>query len=112
MALKIKSNLSSVMHVFYPFKDCSEDLIVSSETLEHIENHEQAFHEFARITNNSGYVCITVPNLISSLFFEIVFFMVMGQPKYVKQFLNVDKEYIFHYFKVKRLVNSEKLRYC
>jgi 16S rRNA U1498 N3-methylase RsmE len=50
-----------------------------------------------------------VPNLISSLFFEYVFFMVMGQPKYVKRFLNVDKEYVFHYFKVKRLVNSESL---
>lgn len=94
---------------FLPFTDRSEDIIVSSETLEHISNHEQAFHEFARITDNSGYICLTVPNLISSLFFEYVFFMVMGQPKYVKKFLNVEKEYVFHYFKVKRLVNSERL---
>ena len=94
---------------FLPFTDCSEDIIVSSETLEHISNHEQAFHEFARITVNSGYICLTVPNLISSLFFEYVFFMVMGQPKYVQKFLNVEKEYVFHYFKVKRLVNSESL---
>jgi len=95
---------------FLPFTDRSEDIIVSSETLEHISNHEQAFHELARITDNSGYICLTVPNLISSLFFEYVFFMVMGQPKYVKKFLNVEKEYAFHYFKVKRLVNSESLR--
>ncbi len=94
---------------FLPFQDRSEDLIVSSETLEHIANHEKAFHEFARIANNSGYICLTVPNFISSLFFEYVFFMVMGQPKYVKRFLNVEKEYVFHYFKVKRLVNSERL---
>jgi ubiquinone/menaquinone biosynthesis C-methylase UbiE len=94
---------------FLPFIDRSEDIIVSSETLEHIANHEKAFHEFARIIDNSGYICLTVPNLISSLFFEYVFFMVMGQPKYVKRFLNVEKEYVFHYFKVKRLVNSENL---
>lgn len=94
---------------YLPFIDRSEDIIVSSETLEHIQNHEKAFHEFARITDNSGYICLTVPNLISSLFFEYVFFMVMGQPKYVKKFLNVEKEYVFHYFKVKRLVNSESL---
>ena len=94
---------------FLPFTDRCEDIIVSSETLEHIANHEKAFHEFARIIDNSGIICLTVPNLISSLFFEYVFFMVMGQPKYVKRFLNVDKEFVFHYFKVKRLVNSESL---
>lgn len=94
---------------FLPFIDRSEDIIVSSEVLEHIQNHEKAFHEFARITDNSGYICITVPNLLSSLFFEAVFFMVMGQPKYVQKFLNVEKEYVFHYPKVKRLVNSESL---
>ena len=94
---------------FLPFIDHSQDLVVSSEVLEHLSNHEQAFHEFARIVDNSGYICLTVPNLISSLFFEVVFFMVMGQPKYVKNFLNVEKEYVFHYFKVKRLVNSERL---
>lgn len=94
---------------FLPFIDRSEDIIVSSEVLEHITNHEQAFHEFARITNPSGYICVTVPNLISSLFFEYVFFMVMGQPKFVQRYLSVEKEYVFHYFKVKRLVNSESL---
>ena len=92
-----------------PFIDRSRDIVVSSETLEHISNHEQAFHEFARITDNSGYICITVPNLLSSLCFEVVFFMVMGQPKYVQKFLSVEKEYVFHYYKVKRLVNSERL---
>lgn len=107
----VKENVQFVVSDarYLPFQDCSEDLVVSSETLEHIANHEQAFHEFARITDESGYICITVPNLISSLFFEYVFFMVMGQPKYVKRFLNVEKEYVFHYFKVKRLVNSERL---
>ena len=63
---------------FLPFIDRSEDIIVSSEVLEHIAGHEKAFHEFARIIDNSGYICLTVPNLISSLFFEYVFFMVMG----------------------------------
>ena len=94
---------------FLPFIDCSQDMIVSSEVLEHIEGHEKAFHEFARLIDQSGYICITVPNLISSLFFEVVFFKVMGQPKYVQRFLNVEKEYVFHYPKVKRLVNSERL---
>jgi ubiquinone/menaquinone biosynthesis C-methylase UbiE len=94
---------------FLPFVERSQDIIVCSEVLEHIENHQQAFHEFARVADNSGYIVLTVPNLISSLFFEVVFFMVMGQPKYVQKYLNVEKEYVFHYFKVKRLVNSENL---
>jgi ubiquinone/menaquinone biosynthesis C-methylase UbiE len=94
---------------YLPFVDRSRDMIVSSEVLEHIEGHEKAFHEFARTIDKSGYICITVPNLLSSLFFEIVFFKVMGQPKYVQRFLSVEKEYIFHYPKVKRLVNSERL---
>jgi ubiquinone/menaquinone biosynthesis C-methylase UbiE len=94
---------------FLPFIDKSRDIIVSSEVLEHIQNHEKAFHEFARITDESGYICITVPNLLSSLFFEVVFFMVMGQPKYVQKYLNTKKEYVFHYPKVKRLVNAEHL---
>ncbi|MGD6934612.1 MAG: class I SAM-dependent methyltransferase [Candidatus Bathyarchaeia archaeon] len=94
---------------FLPFVDCCQDMIVSSEVLEHIEGHEKAFHEFARLIDQSGYICITVPNLLSSLFFEVVFFKVMGQPKYVQRFLNVEKEYVFHYPKVKRLVNSEHL---
>ncbi|MCL1977744.1 MAG: methyltransferase domain-containing protein [Candidatus Bathyarchaeota archaeon] len=95
---------------FLPFTDRSQDIIVSSEVLEHIEGHEKAFHEFARLINKSGYICITVPNLLSSLFFEIVFFKIMGQPKYVQRFLNVENEYVFHYPKVKRLVNSEHLK--
>jgi ubiquinone/menaquinone biosynthesis C-methylase UbiE len=94
---------------FLPFVNRSQDMIVCSEVLEHIEGHEKAFHEFARLIDESGYICITVPNLISSLFFEVVFFKVMGQPKYVQRFLNVEKEYVFHYPKVKRLVNSEHL---
>ncbi len=104
---KVEFVVSDARHL--PFVDRSQDMIVSSEVLEHIEGHEKAFHEFARLINQSGYICITVPNLLSSLFFEIVFFKVMGQPKYVQRFLSVEKEYIFHYPKVKRLVNSERL---
>jgi ubiquinone/menaquinone biosynthesis C-methylase UbiE len=94
---------------FLPFRNRVEDIVISTETLEHISNHAQAFHEFVRITDNFGYICLTVPNLVSSLFFEYVFFMFIGQPKYVKRLLNVEKEYIFHYFKVKRLIQSENL---
>jgi ubiquinone/menaquinone biosynthesis C-methylase UbiE len=96
---------------YLPFVSKSHDLIVCSEVLEHIENHQLAFHEFARLADQSGYVCITVPNLLSSLFFEIIFFKIMGQPKFVQRFLYVEKEYIFHYYKVKRLVNSERLSF-
>jgi ubiquinone/menaquinone biosynthesis C-methylase UbiE len=93
-----------------PLAGQTQDVVVCSEVLEHIPGHEQAFHEFARVARDTGLICITVPNLLSSLFFEIVFFKVMGQPKYVQRFLSVEKEYIFHYYKVKRLVNAEHLR--
>lgn len=96
---------------YLPFVSNSQDLIVCSEVLEHIDNPELAFHEFARLAEQSGHVCITVPNLFSSLFFEIIFFKLMGQPKFVQRFLYVEKEHIFHYYKVKRLVNSERLSF-
>jgi len=95
---------------FLPIRDQTSDIVVCSETLEHVANPDRAFHELVRATKNSGYLCLTVPNLFSTLFFEYVFFLLFGQPKFVKQFLSVGKEYIFHYSKVKRLFCREDLR--
>jgi len=48
-----------------PFRDGSYDIIVCSETLEHVPDHKKAFHELIRVAKTLGYVIITVPNNIS-----------------------------------------------
>lgn len=87
-----------------PFKDLSGEIIVCSETLEHIPNSELAFSELVRITQKSGYLCITVPNLLSTMFFEYLILSTLGQPQYAREFLSVEKEHIFHIFKIKKLL--------
>lgn len=92
-----------------PFKNGSYSSVICSETLEHVDDHEQAFNEIVRIVKNQGQICITLPNLLSTMFPVYIFLLMMGQPKYAKNFLNVEKEGIFHYFKIKKLVNRKDL---
>jgi SAM-dependent methyltransferase len=44
-----------------PLADASVDLILCTEVLEHIEAHEDALDEIARITAPGGWLLITVP---------------------------------------------------
>jgi ubiquinone/menaquinone biosynthesis C-methylase UbiE len=50
---------------YLPFRDGYYDIIVCSETLEHVPDHLKAFHELVRVTKRLGYVIITVPNNLS-----------------------------------------------
>ena len=92
---------------FIPFKAQSGDILVCSETLEHVPNYERAFGELVRVTKNSGYLCLTVPNFLSTAFFENVILLLVGQPSYVKSHFSVEKEHIFHVFKLKKLLNQQ-----
>ena len=95
---------------FLPFKDRTNEIVVCSETLEHVTNYEKAFCELARVTKKSGHLCLTVPNLLSTLFFEYVVLLLIGQPQYVKKFACVEREQIFHIFKLRRLLNREDIK--
>lgn len=94
---------------FLPFKDQSNGIVICSETLEHVANYEQVFCELARVTEKSGNLFLTVPNLLSTLFFEYLVLLSIGQPQYAKNFLSVEKEHIFHLFKIKKLLNRDDL---
>ena len=48
-----------------PFKDNSFDVIVSFETLEHTDKHEQMLSEFKRILKQEGIVIISTPDKLS-----------------------------------------------
>jgi len=95
---------------FLPFKDQTNDLVICSETLEHVMNYEKALCELVRVIDRSGYLCMTVPNLLSTLFFEYVVLLLIGQPQYAKKFAYVEKEHVFHLFKLRRLLNREDIR--
>lgn len=95
---------------FLPFKDQSNEIVVSSETLEHIESYETAFNELVRVTSKLGYICLTVPNLLSASFIEFLILLLIGQPQYIKKQACLEKEHIFHIFKLKRLLSKRYLR--
>jgi len=95
---------------FLPFRDQSCEVLVCSETLEHIENYEQAFDELVRTTEKGGHLYVTLPNLLSTLFFECVLSLSIGQPGYVKEFFSVEKEHVFHIFKANTLFNRQELK--
>lgn len=44
-----------------PLADASADVVMSTQVLEHIEDHEQAAAELARILKPGGFAVITVP---------------------------------------------------
>jgi ubiquinone/menaquinone biosynthesis C-methylase UbiE len=92
-----------------PFKDKVEEIVVCSETLEHVLDYKGAFSELVRVTQKSGYLCLTVPNLLSTLFFEHIVLRFIGQPQYVKRHVCVEKEDIFHIFKLRNLLAREDL---
>jgi ubiquinone/menaquinone biosynthesis C-methylase UbiE len=95
---------------YLPFKDNTMEIVVCSETLEHVSDYKKAFSELVRATQKSGYLCLTVPNLLSSLFFEYIVLRLLGQPQYVKRHVCVEKEDIFHVFKLRQLLNREDLK--
>jgi SAM-dependent methyltransferase len=43
------------------------DLVVSSETIEHLPNPQQFIHELTRITKPDGVIILTTPNVVSPL---------------------------------------------
>jgi len=94
---------------FLPFKDYASEIVVCSETLEHVPDYERAFGELVRVTNKSGYLCLTVPNLLSTSLFEYVVLILIGQPQYVKNEACLEKEQIFHIFKLRELLNREDI---
>lgn len=93
-----------------PFKEQASDIVVCSETLEHVQDYERAFGELVRITKKSGYLCLTVPNFLSTALFEDVILLLIGQPSYVKSQVCVEKEHIFHVFKLRKLLGRENVK--
>ena len=93
-----------------PLKEQVVDVVVCSETLEHVPDYEKAFRELVRITKRSGYLCLTVPNFVSTAFFANLFLLLKGQPSYVKSHLCVEKEHVFHVFKLRKLLDQENVK--
>lgn len=54
------------MHAL-PYPDASFDLVIHSDTLEHIENPAHALRECARVLKPLGAICYTVPVIVGRL---------------------------------------------
>lgn len=109
---RLQSNVELVVGdaQFLPFREESGDIVVCSETLEHVPDYEKAFGELVRIARKSGYLCLTVPNFLSTAFFENVVLLLIGQPGYVQSHVCVEKEHVFHLFKLRRLLAQENVK--
>lgn len=110
--LKLQDNVDLVVGdaQFLPFKEEVGDIVICSETLEHVPDYEKAFGELSRIADTSGYLCLTVPNFLSTALIENVILLLIGQPSYVKSNVCVEKEHIFHVFKLKKLLAKEGVK--
>jgi SAM-dependent methyltransferase len=53
------------LNLALPYGERSFDYIVCVEGLEHIENPHQAFREFRRIIRPSGYLIVSIPNILN-----------------------------------------------
>ena len=51
----------------FPFEDATADLVVSAETIEHLENPRAFLREVARIAKAGALVVVTTPNQLSLL---------------------------------------------
>ncbi len=49
----------------YPLEDGSADVVLSIETIEHVENPRALVREMARIVKPGGWILITTPNQLS-----------------------------------------------
>ncbi|WLS12030.1 class I SAM-dependent methyltransferase (plasmid) [Shinella sumterensis] len=54
------------MHAL-PYPDESFDLVMHSDTLEHVENPIHALRECARVLKEDGFLCFTVPIIVERL---------------------------------------------
>ena len=61
-----------------PFGDASFDLIVSVETIEHLENPHRFLREIGRVLRKGGYVVLSTPNVHS--FVSRMKYAVLGLP--------------------------------
>lgn len=65
-----------------PFKDNTQDLIICSEVLEHMDNPEKALFEIKRVLKKGGYAIISMPNAFSLYWLRckilLIFFEIFG----------------------------------
>lgn len=58
----------------YPYEDCSFDMVVAMEVIEHLERPFDFFKELTRILKTGGTIILTTPNVESEesrrMFFE------------------------------------------
>jgi len=86
--LQKRINLIVADAQFLPFKDDSGDVLVCSETLEHIPNYEKALSELVRVTKKSGYLCLTVPNNVEIVAMRSVDFLHL--PPKIRKLLKIE----------------------
>lgn len=63
----VRADYPAVDMTAMPYHDSSFDIVVHSDTLEHIPDPVKALRECLRVVNNCGAVCFTVPLIVGRL---------------------------------------------
>jgi 2-polyprenyl-3-methyl-5-hydroxy-6-metoxy-1,4-benzoquinol methylase len=86
-----------------PVPDCSFDIIISTEVIEHLENPRATFREFHRLLRSDGVLIVTTPNQesvrsIAGLLMggHFVAFLGRSYPAHITALLRKDFERICH----------------
>lgn len=92
-----------------PFKSELYDIVVCSETLEHIPNYKKAFNELVRVTKKFGHIILTFPNYINmTLLYKPISFLLSSTPK--KWNSQPPDLHSFNIFTINRLFEREDLK--
>jgi len=94
-----------------PFKHEICEIIVCSETLEHVPNYQKAFDELLRVTKKSGHVIVTVPNYINmtTLYLPVLFLTTALSRLKGEKPQPIDLN-LFNVLKIRRLFTRKELR--
>ena len=86
-----------------PFRDDSFDLVISCETLEHLECPERGIRELVRIARNNAELYLTIPNYFNLMGLALIYRKLRG--KDVRLFGQpIDHPFLF--FRVVHLLNK------
>jgi len=90
-----------------PFRNDSFDIVVSCETLEHLEHPERGIRELVRISRNRGEFVLTTPNYFNLMGFALIYRKLMG--KDIRLFGQpIDHPFLF--FRVLHLLKKFKVK--
>jgi ubiquinone/menaquinone biosynthesis C-methylase UbiE len=85
-----------------PFGDCTFDVVISCETIEHLTNPSPAVREMARVCRQGGTLYLTTPNYLNFMGLYLVYDAILRKDRQSSSAQPVDHHWLF--LKVRRII--------